>query len=354
MADERDTISSPTILKASRRTVILGAGAAAIGLTLDKFGSPAFAQSMKSVKASEAAHLGMYVSVYAAKHGGFFKKHGLDVAVSSAGGIALALPVVMSGNASFAITGAGMSVNVANEGAKVANVAKVVGGVAMWAAAKPGTAIKDISDFKGKTIATLRFPSSTMQTPIFAMKDRGGFDPEKEGVKFLQLPVGAQAQAVMDGRADVATLFEWDLSIAKEQFGLVPVYAFADVIGPLSWTNAIVERALIDKDPALVQAFCDALAEAQAALHADKGELFVKTSVTEFPQVSEAIIRSAAANLLGASTAVPKDPTISKKEWDTDMAFEIAGGSIKAGRPYEEMVDNSFAEKAAAKVGKAG
>jgi NitT/TauT family transport system substrate-binding protein len=157
----------------------------------------------------------------------------------------------------------------------------------------------------------------------------------------------------MDGRADVATLFEWDLSIAKEQFGLVPVYAFADVIGPLSWTNAIVERALIDKDPSVVQAFCDALAEAQAALHADKGELFIKTSVTEFPQVSEAIIRAAAANLLGASTAVPKDPTISKKEWDTDMAFEIAGGSIKAGRPYEEMVDNSFAEKAAAKI-KAG
>src|SRR3954464_11364746 len=136
MADSRATVFSPTILHASRRTVILGAGAAAIGMTLDKFGSPAHAQSLKSVKLSEAIHLGMYVSVYAAKQGGFFKKHGLDVAVSSAGGIALALPVVMSGNASFAVTGAGMSVNVTNEGAKVANVAKVVGGVAMWAVAK--------------------------------------------------------------------------------------------------------------------------------------------------------------------------------------------------------------------------
>lgn len=354
MADKRKTISSPTILSATRRTVILGAGAAAIGMTLDRLGGPAFAQSLKQVKASEAAHLGMYVSMYAAKQGGFFKKHGLDITVTSAGGIALALPVVMSGNASFAITGAGMSVNVANEGAKVVNIANVTGGVAMWAAAKPGTAIKDINDFKGKTIATLRFPSSTIQTPTFAMKERGGFDPEKAGVKFLQLPVGAQAQAVLDGRADMATLFEWDLSIAKEQFGLVPVYAFADVIGPLSWTTAIVQRSLIDQDPSLVQAFCDALAEAQAALHADNGELFVKASVAEFPQVSEATIRAAAGNLLGKSTAVPKAPTISKKEWETDMAFELAGGSIKAARPYEEMVDNSFAEKAAAKVGKAG
>ncbi|KIZ41895.1 MULTISPECIES: ABC transporter substrate-binding protein [Rhodopseudomonas] len=338
---------------ASRRTVLLGASAAAIVAAFDRLGGPAAAQSLNAIKVSEAIHLGMYVSVYAAKHGGFFKKHGLDVAVSSAGGIALALPVVLSGNASFAVTGAGMSVNAVKEGAKVANIAKVVGGVAMWAVAKPGSAVKTVADFKGKTIATLRFPSSTIQTPTFAMKERGGFEPDSAGVKFLQLPPGAQAQAVLDGRADFATMFEWDVSIAKEKFGLVPVFAFADIIGPLSWTTAMTQRSVIEKDPAMVQAFCDALAEAQAALHTDP-ELFVKSSVAEFPQVSESVIRAAAGNLLGNSTAIPKSPTISKQEWDADMAFELAGGSIKEARPYEEMVDNSFAEKAAAKLGKAG
>lgn len=346
-------ISQQPAISVPRRTVLVGAGAAAISLAFDRLGGPAAAQTPRSVKLTEAIHLGMYVSVYAAKHGGFFQKHGLDVAVSSAGGIALALPIVLSGNATFAVTGAGMSVNAVNEGAKVANIAKVVGGVAMWAVAKPGTVVKSVNDFRGKTIATLRFPSSTIQTPTFAMKDRGGFDPESAGVKFLQLPQGAQAQAVLDGRADFATMFEWDVSIAKAQFGLEPVFAFADIIGPLSWTTAMVTRDLIAKDPALVQAFCDALAEAQAALHADR-ELFVKASVAEFPQVSEAVIRSAADNLLVKSIAIPKSPTISKQEWDVDMAFELAGGSIKASRPYEEMVDNSFAERAAAKVGKAG
>lgn len=346
-------ISQRPAISVPRRTVLVGAGAAAISLAFDRLGGAAAAQTPRSVKLTEAIHLGMYVSVYAAKHGGFFQKHGLDVAVSSAGGIALALPIVLSGNATFAVTGAGMSVNAVNEGAKVANIAKVVGGVAMWAVAKPGTVVKSVNDFRGKTIATLRFPSSTIQTPTFAMKDRGGFDPESAGVKFLQLPQGAQAQAVLDGRADFATMFEWDVSIAKAQFGLEPVFAFADIIGPLSWTTAMVTRDLIAKDPALVQAFCDALAEAQAALHADR-ELFVKASVAEFPQVSEAVIRSAADNLLVKSIAIPKSPTISKQEWDVDMAFELAGGSIKASRPYEEMVDNSFAERAAAKVGKAG
>ncbi|MBL8569307.1 MAG: ABC transporter substrate-binding protein [Phreatobacter sp.] len=344
--------AAPALALASRRTVVLGTGAGALAAVFGKLGSPALAQAAIPVRVTEAIHLGMYVSVYAAKHGGFFRKHGLDVTVSSAGGIALAVPVVLSGNASFAVTGAGMSVNAANEGAKLVNVAKIVGGVAMWAVAKPGSPIKAIGDFRGKTIATLRYPSSTIQTPTFAMKERGGFEPDKAGVRFLQLPNGAQAQAVLDGRADVATMFEWDVSISKQQFNLEPVFSFSDIIGPLSWTTAMVKRDLIDKDPKLVQAFCDAIAEAQAALHADGNELFVKSSVAEFSQVSEAVIRSAADNLLRRSSAIPKNPTISKAEWEADMAFELAGGAIRTTRPYEEMVDNGFAERATAKVGR--
>lgn len=343
---------APALAFASRRTVVLGTGAAALSAVLGRLDSPALAQAAIPVRVTEAIHLGMYVSIYAAKHGGFFRKHGLDVTISSAGGIALAVPVVLSGNASFAVTGAGMSVNAANEGAKLVNIAKIVGGVAMWAVAKPGSTIRTIGDFRGKTIATLRYPSSTIQTPTFAMKERGGFEPEKSGVRFLQLPNGAQAQAVLDGRADVATMFEWEVSIAKQQFNLEPVFSFSDIIGPLAWTTAMAKRDLLDKDPRLAQAFCDAIAEAQAALHADGGELFVKASVAEFPQVSEAVIRAAADNLLKKTSAIPKSPTISRAEWDADLAFELAGGAIKTTRPYEEMVDNGFAERAAAKIGR--
>ncbi|NEW89976.1 ABC transporter substrate-binding protein, partial [Rhodopseudomonas sp. WA056] len=61
---------------ASRRTVLLGASAAAMIAAFDRLGSPAAAQSLKAIKVSEAIHLGMYVSVYAAKHGGLLNKPG--------------------------------------------------------------------------------------------------------------------------------------------------------------------------------------------------------------------------------------------------------------------------------------
>ena len=222
----------------------------------------------------------------------------------------------------------------------------------MWAVAKPGTTVKSLDDFRGKTIATLRFPSSTIQTPTFAMKDRGGFDPESAGVKFLQFR-RVRRRKRFSTAGPISRRCSNGTSVSPRNNSASCPFCFADIIGPLSWTTAMVTRDLIAKEPALVQAFCDALAEAQAAVHSDR-ELFVKTSVAEFPQVSEAVIRSAAENLLAKSIAIPKSPTISKQEWDADMAFELAGGSIKTSRPYEEMVDNSFAERAAAKVGKAG
>ena len=58
-----------------------------------------------------------------------------------------------------------------------------------------------------------------------------GLDPAASGVTFLELPPGAQTQAVKDGRADFAVVFEWDASIGVTQFGLEVVYGLADVIG---------------------------------------------------------------------------------------------------------------------------
>lgn len=340
----------PNLISVNRRTILLGAGAATVATMMGNMG--AVAQGLKQVKVSEAIHLGIYASLYAAKHGGFFAKNGLDVSIASAGGIAAAVPVLLSGNATFAVTGTGMSVNAANEGANVVNVAKVVGGMALWAVAKPGVKITSAEDFKGKTIATLRFPSSTIQV-INQLLKKAGMTAESAGVKFIQLPPGTQAQAVLDGRADFASMFEWDVSIAKEKFGLAAPLSLGALLEPMALTTTIASRALVQKDPGLIQAYCNALAAAQQALHADR-ELFISTSVKEFPQVSEAVIRAAAENLLVHTKAIPTNPLISNTDWDNVMAFELDGGSIKKPLPFAQMVDNSFSEKAVASLKQAG
>ncbi|WP_238123006.1 MULTISPECIES: ABC transporter substrate-binding protein [unclassified Xanthobacter] len=326
---------------------LAGAAAGTLGL-------PGLARAAGTpVVIAEALRLGMYATLYVAADKGLFAKHGLAADISTAGGIALPAPMVLSGRAQFGVTSPGMSVNAAREGGKMKNIAKIVGGVSMWAMARPDSPIKSIDDLRGKTIATLKFPSSTIQVPTFAMKTVGKFDPKEAGVTFLELPAGAQAAAVKDGRADVATAFEWDISIGAEQFGLKPVLSFGDIIGPLCFTTAMASEDYIAKNPATVQAFCNALAEAQKMMHQDNA-VFTQVAEKYFPKVSPAVIANATKNFFGSRTAIPQNPTISEEEWTRAMALEQGGGSIKEPLPYAQMVDNSFALKAAKDFGVAG
>lgn len=299
---------------------------------------------------SEALRLGMYTTLYVAADRGLFAAQGLEADVSTAGGIALPTPIVLSRRAQFAVTSPGMSVNAVREGGRLKNIAKIVGGVSMWGMARPGSSIKTIDDLRGKTIATLKFPSSTIQVPIYAMKTVGGFDPKEAGVTFLELPPGAQAAAVKDGRADIATAFEWDISIGAQQFGLEPVLSFADVIGPLCFTTAMASEDYIAENPATVQAFCNALAAAQKLMQQDHG-VFTAVAEKYFPKVAPEVVAAATRNFFGSRTAVPKNPTISEDEWNRAMQLELGGGSIKETLPYAKMVDNSFALRATERFG---
>jgi NitT/TauT family transport system substrate-binding protein len=343
---------SKTVPRASfavgRRSVIKGLSAAA-AVTVLPFGRPFAAEPFKGT-ISEAIHLGFYIPIYVAKDKGLFAKHGIDMAIKSAGGIAQPVPALLSGDAQFAVTGTGMSVNSTVEGGRMVNVAKIVGHISVWVVGKPGTEVNSIADLKGKTIATLKYPSNTITTPTYAMKSVGGYSPEEGGVTFLQLPFGAQIPAVVDGRADVATVFEWDASIAEKQFGLKTLFSIGKILGPAVFTSSFVTDDFRKQKPELVQAYCNAIAEAQKMLHTDPS-VFVEVSQAEFPKVDPEVIALARGRFFGEAAVVPRNPLISKSEWDAIMKHESSAGSLRQVMSFEDMVDNSFAQKATSQFG---
>ncbi|MBR1222435.1 ABC transporter substrate-binding protein [Bradyrhizobium sp. U87765 SZCCT0131] len=332
----------------SRRNLVKYSLVGAAMAPLTGLRTPAFAAG--KVLVSEAVRLGMYASLYVAADKGLLARHGLDAEVSTAGGIALPVPILLSGRGQIGVTSPGMSVNAVREGGRIKNIAKIVGGVSMWGMARPDSKIRTIDDLRGKTIATLKFPSSTIQVPTFAMKTVGKFDPAEAGVKFLELPAGAQAAAVKDGRADIATAFEWDISIGAEQFGLVPVLSFADVLGPVCFTTAMATDDVIASNPTAIQGFCNAIAEAQKMMHQDNA-VFTEVAEKYFPKVSPSVVANATRNFFGTRTAIPRNPTISEAEWDRAMELEQGGGAIKSTLPYTQMVDNRFADNATRQFG---
>lgn len=327
----------------SRRSVLMGMGAAtAAGVT----GLPIRAQELTPVHISTALKLANYTPAYAAIRNGIFEKHGLQVEISAASSVAEPISILNSGRAEFAMTGTGMAVNSAIEGADTRVIAKMAGAIGLWFISKPGEGVSSLEDLKGKTIASYRFPSNTVSSPTYAMRKVGGFDPKEAGVNFLEGPFGSIIPAVLDGRADLGCVFEWDASIAEVEHGLEVSLPLADVLGPIAFTSTLVSKEYAEQNPETVQSFVNALAESMALLHSNPG-VYEEVSAAEFDQVPDEAIKVGTKRLLDAEGVVPRNPIVTREEWEAIVAHDLAAETIRGEGSYDELVDMSFARAAA-------
>jgi len=214
----------------------------------------------------------------------------------------------------------------------------------MWVITRPGTQFTSLADFKGKKVASLKYPSNTVTSPTFAMKKFAGIDPKTAGVEFIEGPPGSIVGAVRDKRADVGVVFEWDASIAAQQ-GLQVSYGFADQMGPILLTSVMVKNDYLASNPDIVQRFCNAIA-ASMKLIRENNAVYVNAMGAEFNNLDRSVVEAGCSRLLATKGFVPTNPVITKAEWDASVEHDSLAGTIRKALSFEEMVDNRFAQKA--------
>lgn len=330
-----------------RRTILKAAAAGALGPALVL--RDVHAQSGTSVKLTTGLKLANYGPIYVAQRHGLFEKEGLKLAADVGGSVNEPVAIALSGRGQFAATGTGMAMNATAEGGRMKVVAKMTGALGMWVITRPGTEFKSLADFKGKKVASLRFPSNTVTSPTYAMRKFGKFDAKAAGVEFVEGPPGSIVSAVRDKRADVGVVFEWDASIAS-QSGLQVAYGFAGEVGPILLTSVMVKEDYLASNPDTVQRFCNALAAAMKLIREDKSA-YVAAMAAEFSNLDRAVITSGCDRLLSTPGFVPLTPVITKAEWDAIAEHDSLAGTVKKAYSFEDLVDNRFAQKAAAAAG---
>jgi NitT/TauT family transport system substrate-binding protein len=341
--------ASRTRTSARRRRLLAAAGGAA---TLAAFGGPAIrtanAQSTK-ITVATAFRLANYMPLWTAIRRGVAAKQGLEIELLPTGSIAEPVAMLNAGKAQIAITGTGMSVNATVEGSRIKVISRYAGAIGLWVITRPGSTMRTLADLKGKSIATLRFPSNTVSSPTYLMKSKGGFDPAAAGVKFVEGPPGSTLPAVRDGRVDCGIVFEWDASIAESQ-GLEVAFGLGEQLGPIAFTAAMVKDESLKSAADLIQRFVNVTAEGMRLTHTQPG-LYAEVAAAEFPQVPADAVKKGSERLLGLAGFVPRNPVMSALEWDAMLAHETSAGTIRKPLSFAEMVDNSFAERATAQFG---
>ena len=326
----------------SRRSFLKGTASAARGGAAMSFvGRPAFAADLKTVRFSEAVHNLGYINLYVGMHSDVFKKNGLDMQVSAAGGDTQTFAAVLGGSADFAIGDATMAVISRENGGPGMVVGTVVQRAHYFAVSKTVEPFTDPKAFKGKKIATSPEPNTNFSVTKRLIESNGM--KLGEDATIVAVSPGTEIAAMLAGQADIAIAYQPGVSQAVAQ-GAKVVFDFSNYVGPFCNTGIMVLPTTMQKDPDMVQALVTSFEEAGRKTYADPAYA-KQVARLEFPdlpgEVVDAAIDAEIQYKIPAQTVVTQPDA-----WKALMDMQKYLGNIKGAISFDQVIDNSFADKA--------
>lgn len=321
----------------ARRTL----GAASLALGLAVAAGPALAQELKEVNFSEAVHNLGYINLYVGMHAGIFEKNGLKMNVSAAGGDTQTFAAVLGGSADFAIGDATMAQMSREAGGPGVVVGTVVQRAHYFGVSKNLEPITDPKDFAGLTIVTSPDPN-TNYSVAKRMLETAGLEIGTD-TQILQVNPGTEIGAMLAGQADMAIAYQPSVASAVDQ-GAKVVFDFSSYVGPFCNTGIMVLPETIERDPEMVQALVTSFEEAARLTYADP-DFAKEVAREEFPdlppEVVDAAIDAQLEYLIPAQSVLVKED-----QWQNLIDMQVYLGNVKGEVPFDEIIDNSFAENA--------
>jgi NitT/TauT family transport system substrate-binding protein len=291
----------------------------------------------------EAVHNLGYIDLYVGQHARIFEKHGLTLHVTAAGGDTQAFAAVLGKTAQFAVGDPTMVEMSRERGGPGMVVGTLVQRAHYFGVSKTVSApITNPKGFKGLTFVTSPDPNTNYSVTKKLMQDNGlklGTD-----AKIIEVNPGTEIGAMLAGRADVAVAYQPNVAAAVAQ-GAKVVFDFASYMGPFCNTGVMVLPEYAKAHPDVVQALVDALEESARLTYA-KPDYAKEVAREEFPDVPADVVNKAIDMELQykiPAETIPVDP----KQWANLMSMQKYLGNVQASIGFKDVIDNSYADKAA-------
>jgi NitT/TauT family transport system substrate-binding protein len=311
------------------------AGALAVGLV------SASAAEVKEINFVEAVHNLGYINLYVGQHAGIFEKNGLKLNLSAAGGDTQAFAAVLGKSAPFAIGDATMVQMSREAGGPGIVVGTVVQRAHYFGVSKNLPVLTDPKQFKGLTVVTSPEPNTNFSVTKKLLLDNG-LEP-KVDTKILEVNPGTEIGAMLAGQADMAVAYQPSVAAAESQ-GAKVVFDFANYVGPFTNTGIMVLPEYAKENSDVVQALVKSFEEAGRLVYADPAYA-KKVARLEFPDLAPEVVDKAIDAQI--KFQIPAATVVTQAEgWNKLMEMQKFLGNVKYSIPMDQVVDNSFAEKA--------
>lgn len=329
-----------------KRTILIGL---VLALLLLPLACGKEEQQTVTMQLHEVTRSVFYAPQYIALSKGFFEEEGLKVEITTSGGSEKAMTALLSGEADICLAGPETGVYVMNEGKTdhpviVGQLTKRDGSFLI--AREPSDHFS-WNDLIGKTIIGGRAGGMPIMTLRWVMAKNGLVDGENCTI-IDSIQFNLMAGAFEGGEGDYVTLFE---PTATEFQKAGKGYIVANIgleSGEVPYTCYFASQRMIHEHPERIEAFLRAIYRAQQWIETASDEEAAKAMQPYFPDASldslMAVVKS-----YRETDSWKKDPIMQEADYERLLSVIDFNGELSARPAFQELVNNTFAKKAAGK-----
>lgn len=295
---------------------------------------------------TEVAHSIFYAPMYVAFEKGYFEEEGLEVELVNGFGADKVMTAVLSGDTDIGFMGSEASIYTYVGGTKdyVVNFAQLTQRAGNFLVSRTSIDNFEWSMLKGKNVLGGR--AGGMPEMVFEfILNKNGIDPKTDLTINQSIDFGSTAAAFSQGTGDFSIEFEpFATMLEKKNDGYV-VASLGTDSGYVPYTAYCAKKSYIEKNPAVIQAFTNALQKGMDFVNSHTPEEIAKVIAPQFGETDIKDLTTIVGRYYEQDTW--KDNLIFEK-----TSFELLENILKdAGElekyvPYEELVTTVFAEEA--------
>ncbi|MBO5176913.1 MAG: ABC transporter substrate-binding protein [Lachnospiraceae bacterium] len=304
-------------------------------------------EGMTKVKLTEVAHSIFYAPMYVAIEEGYFEEEGIEVELVNGLGADKTMTAVLSGESEIGFMGSEASVYVYNEGATdyVVNFAQLTQRAGNFLVSRESETDFEMTDLKGKTVLGGRKGGMPQMVFEYILK-KYGMDPATDLNIIQNIDFGMTAQAFSGGSGDYTVEFEPSATaLEKEGAGYV-VSSLGVESGYVPYTAFSAKKSYIEKNPEVIEGFVKALQKGMDYVSSHTPEEIAEIIQPQFAETDRDTLVTIITRYYDQDSW-KEDLVFSEEAYTLLLDILESAGELEKRPPYEDLVDNTYSEKAA-------
>ncbi len=316
-----------------------------VGINLNPTTSSDESVALENLKVSEVTRSVFYAPQYVAISEGIFEKYGIEVDLTTSQGADAVMTSVLSNQCEIGFAGPEASIYVYNEGKEdhtevFAQMTKRDGS---FLVAREETEQFSWQDLKGKTVIPGRKGGVPYMTLEYVLK-KNGINPETDLVLDDSIKFDLMAGAFSAGNADYVTLFEPTASNTENQGKGYIVASVGEASGEIPYTAYFAKKSYIEGNQDIIQNFTNAIYEGQIWVKEHSSKEIAESIQNFFPDTDVDQLSNAIQKYKDID-AWNETPVLKEEAFNRLQEVMTMAGELEKEAPYNEVVNNEFAEK---------